>query len=143
MALPAAACPKAPYGLSFTLKDLLYIRSWAERGGLRMEVLLDQVMEGAEFEELLLLRRANAGRRALSIWHTSEGIIAQAAGGQPKLFSGAQPVTVHYATYFASNAPARPAYARPALARAALARPALARHAFASPSFWRHLLLGG
>jgi hypothetical protein len=121
MALPAAACPKAPYGISFTLKDLLYIRSWADRGGLRMEVLLDQVMDGAEFEELLLLRRPNASRRALSIWRTSEGIIAQSAGGQPKLFSGGQPVTEHYATYFASAAPAR--------------------HALARPSFWRHLLL--
>ncbi len=97
---PATARPKAPYGLSFAVQDLLLLRGWAEPRGLRMEILLDQVMDGAEFEELILVRRHGRGRRALSIWRTSAGVIAQAVGGHPMLFSGVQPVVMHFTSHF-------------------------------------------
>jgi hypothetical protein len=119
MDLPASARRKAPYGLSFPVQDLLLLRGWAEPRGLRMEILLDQVMDGAEFEELLLVRCPGRGRRALSIWRTSAGVIAQASGGQPLLFSGVQPVAAHFNNHF---------------------KPASPPH---RTSFWRQLLLRG
>jgi hypothetical protein len=118
METPAAARPKAPYGLSFALSDLVYMRSWAYRQGMNMQVLLDQVMNGAEFEEFLLIQRGGCDRRALTVWRTTAGVVAQESGGQPKLFSGPQPVTLHYATLFAS--PPRPV--RPSLWRQLLFR---------------------
>ena len=116
---PATARPKAPYGLSFPVQDLLLLRGWAAPRGLRMEILLDQVMDGAEFEELILVRCRGRARGAISIWRTSAGVIAQAVGGQPMLFSGVQPVATHFNSHF--NTASHPS----------------------RPSFWRQLLLRG
>lgn len=120
MDLPATAPAKAPYGLSFAVPDLVFVRDWARKRALRMEILVDQVMDGAEFEELILLRVAGGGAngQALSIWRTRNGIVAQANGGHPKLFGSVRVAAQHFATYFAP-APAAP-----------------------RPSFWRALLRG-
>ena len=118
MDLPATARRNAPYGLSFPVQDLLLLRGWAEPRGLRMEILLDQVMDGAEFEELILVRRRGRGRRAISIWRTSAGVIAQAVGSHPMLFSGMQPVTVHFNSHFnAISQPSRTSFWRQLLLR--------------------------
>ena len=74
---------------------------------------------GAEFEELVLVRRPGRGRRALSIWRTSAGVLAQASGGHPMLFSGVQAVSAHFNGHF--NSAAQPN----------------------RTSFWRQLLLRG
>jgi hypothetical protein len=110
MDLPATARPKSPYGLAFAVQDLVQVRAWAAGQGLGMQVLLDQVLDGAEFEELLLIARPGRGRRALSVWRTSAGIIAQASSGQPLLFSTMKAVTDYYANLFNGTAvsPRRP-----------------------------------
>lgn len=85
-----------PYAVAFSLADLVLVRAWAVQRGLSMTVLLDQVIDGAEFEELLLIRGAGASRRALTIWRTAGAVIAQAAGAQPRGFSGIQPALAHF-----------------------------------------------
>jgi hypothetical protein len=85
-----------PYAVAFSLADLVLVRAWAVQRGLSMTVLLDQVIDGAEFEELLMIRGRGPGRRALTIWRTARSVIAQAAGGQPRSFSGVEPALAHF-----------------------------------------------
>lgn len=88
MALEAEARRAAPFGLSFGIDDLLAARGWAEARRLRMQVVLDRVIDGAEFEEMLLLLAADGRRRIATVWRTEGGIVSQAPGRMPRLFSG-------------------------------------------------------
>jgi hypothetical protein len=96
MDLPAVARHRMPYGQAFPLPELVYIRDWAAQRGLVLTVLLDQVLDGAEFEELLLIRGHGPSRRALTIWRTAGSVIAQAAGAQPRAFTCVEPALAHY-----------------------------------------------
>jgi hypothetical protein len=97
-AVPGAAMPShgTQYGLSFAVADLIYVRDWVQRREFCLSILLDQVLDGAEFEELLLIRARLRGRRALTLWRTVSHVIAQAAGGQPRAFSGVQPALAYF-----------------------------------------------
>jgi hypothetical protein len=86
----------SPYGLSFPVADLMFVRDWVQRREYCLSILLDQVLDGAEFEELLLIRARLHGRRALTLWRTGGHVIAQAAGGQPRSFSGVQPALAYF-----------------------------------------------
>ena len=108
----AAARPRTPYGLAFPLPELEFVRAWAERQGLRLEVRLDQVLDGAEFEELLMITAPRSARQALTLWRTDHSVIAQAAGGHPKGFSGVHMALAHFAGTFSAAAPQRRALAR-------------------------------
>jgi hypothetical protein len=101
MHAPAESRPSLPYGISFTVTDLVTVRDWAARHGLSMEVLLDQVLDGAEFEELLLLRGAGGPKRALSIWRATGAIISQQSGAQPLAFASIAPALTYCATLLA------------------------------------------
>jgi hypothetical protein len=103
----AAARLRTPYGLSFPLQELVFVREWAERRGATLAVRLDQVIDGAEFEELLMISVAGRCRQALTLWRTDHSIIAQASGGHPKGFSGVQCALAHFAGVFAP-VPRRP-----------------------------------
>ena len=112
----AVARFKSPYGLAFPLRELIYARSWAERRGAVMTILLDQVLDGAEFEELLLIRRApppaNAVTRlaavpALTLWRSETEIVAQQSGRVLKRFTGVQLALAHYENTFRAAAPSR------------------------------------
>ncbi len=98
---------KAPYGLAFPVHELVFIRAWAEKRGLSMKVLLDQVLEGAEFEEMLLVRglvpsRHSPSRGSLTLWRVSGGaVVAQAQGGQPRVFGGVHAALSHAGAMFA------------------------------------------
>jgi hypothetical protein len=101
-AKPASGGPDAafsrqgtPYGQSFAVADLMFVRDWVQRREFSLSILLDQVLDGAEFEELLLIRAKLRGRPALTLWRTSSHVIAQAAGGQPHAFSGVQPALAY------------------------------------------------
>jgi hypothetical protein len=92
---------KAPYGLAFPVHELVFIRAWAEKRGLSMKVLLDQVLEGAEFEEMLLVRGLVPSRRSLTLWRVSGGaVVAQAQGGQPRVFGGVHAALSHAGAMF-------------------------------------------
>jgi len=101
MHAPAESRPSLPYGISFTVTDLVAVRDWAARHGVAMEVLLDQVLDGAEFEELLLLRGPGGAQRAVTIWRATGAIIAQQAGARPLAFTAIGPALTYCATLLA------------------------------------------
>ncbi|HTZ71709.1 MAG TPA: hypothetical protein VMB71_13720 [Acetobacteraceae bacterium] len=93
----ALDCPRTPYGQAFPLEELVFVRDWAIRRGLTMAVLLDQVLDGAEFEELVLLRGGGPRRRALTIWRTAGSVVAQTVGAQPRAFTCMEGALLYYA----------------------------------------------
>jgi hypothetical protein len=106
----ATARHRTPYGLSFQVQELVFVRQWAERQGLTLAVKLDQVIDGAEFEELLMISASGRARQALTLWRTDHSYIAQAAGGHPKGFACIQQALAHFAGIFGSvPSPARAA----------------------------------
>ncbi len=107
MPISAASRPRAPYGLAFPLAELVFVRDWAEQRGLTMSVLLDQVLDGAEFEELVLIRGRGPNRRALTIWRSAASIVAQAAGASPRAFTGVEPALAHFLALLEASAPRR------------------------------------
>jgi hypothetical protein len=107
MPTSAASRHRAPYGLAFPLAELVFVRDWAEQRSLTMSVLLDQVFDGAEFEELILIRGGGRNRRALTVWRTDASIVAQAAGACPRAFTGVAPALAHYLALLEAAAPRR------------------------------------
>jgi hypothetical protein len=107
MPISAAFRHRAPYGLAFPLAELVFVRDWAEKRGLTMSVLLDQVLDGAEFEELILIRGRGPNRRALTIWRSAASIVAQAAGACPRAFTGVEPALAHFLALLEASAPQR------------------------------------
>ena len=95
MQLPADIRQKAIYGEAFPLPELVFMRDGAGRRGLRMTILLDEVLDGAEFEEGVLIRPTFRPHRAVTVWRTANCIVAQAAGGQPKAFGGIRAAMDH------------------------------------------------
>ena len=66
-----------PYGLAFTLADLVVARKWAEQRNLHMNVVLDAIIDGSEFEEMLVIAPEGSARRTLTIWRTADTVYAQ------------------------------------------------------------------
>ena len=95
MQRPAEIRQQVIYGEAFALPELVYMRDGAGRRGLRMTILLDQVLDGAEFEEVVLIRPTFRPHRAVTVWRTVTCIVAQAAGGQPKAFGGIRAAMDH------------------------------------------------
>ena len=107
MRLPATIRQKAIYGEAFPLPELAFMRDGAARRGLRMTILLDQVLDGAEFEEVVLIRPSFRPHRAVTVWRTATCIVAQAAGGQPKAFGGIRAAMDHVFASLPCSARAR------------------------------------
>jgi hypothetical protein len=103
MHIPATARHRTPYGLSFQVHELVFVRQWAEHQGLTMRVKLDQVIDGAEFEELLMISGPGQGRQALTLWRTDQSFIAQPSSGQPRGFTCVKLALAHFAHIFTAN----------------------------------------
>ena len=108
MHFPATARPRTPYGLAFPVHELVFVRDWAERHGMKLSVKLDQVIDGAEFEELLMIAGVDRPDQALTMWRTDHSVIAQAAGGHPKGFLAVQVALAHFAGLATGAGRARP-----------------------------------
>ncbi len=78
-----AATP--PYGLSFSLEDLIEAKEWTERLQFSLCVVLDHVIEGAEFEEVVVIGSADNRRRILTIWNTGAALYTQVPQGRPRM----------------------------------------------------------
>ncbi len=76
-----------PYAVAFSIEDLVRVRSWAEQRALRLTVVTDQVLDSAEFEELLVIAPPDRERRTLTIWRTHNSVFAQTPGGRPRAFA--------------------------------------------------------
>ena len=96
-----------PHGLAFPVHELVFVHAWAEARGLTMRVLLDQMLEGAPVEEMLLVRVRAAPRRRLMLWRAGgSGVVAQVEGGVPLLFGGIHAALSQLGASFAAK-PAR------------------------------------
>jgi hypothetical protein len=87
MNLPAASLIDTPYGLAFAIEDLVAVRVWAEQRGLILTVALDQVLDGVEFEEVLILSAPDHTVRKLTFWHTLGSVMVQAPNCRPRAFA--------------------------------------------------------
>jgi hypothetical protein len=87
MNTPATSLFKAPYGLSFPIEELVLVRRWAEERALNMIVALDQTLENAEFEEMIILAPPDRRRRTLTIWRTLGSVFLQVPHGRPRAFA--------------------------------------------------------
>jgi hypothetical protein len=108
----AAARQKTPHGVAFPVHELIHMREWAKRRGLQAQILLDQVLDGAEFEELVLLKPPTVSRHAVSLWCTPAGIAVQSAAGRPRLFRGIRAALDYAGTQLRATAPRRPFFWR-------------------------------
>jgi hypothetical protein len=77
---------KPPTGLSFEIPDLLMLQAWMDFHDLRMEIDLDVVTDGEEYEELLGLYDRNRAVRQWRLWRTRVGMMVQPAMGPPMRF---------------------------------------------------------
>ena len=75
-----------PYAIAFSIEELILVRSWAEQRKLRLTIATDQVVDGAEFEELLIIGPPNRQRRTLTLWRTQAAVFAQTPQGRPRGF---------------------------------------------------------
>jgi hypothetical protein len=87
MTQPYIALRQDPYGLAFSVTDLVLVRDWAEQRQLHLLVVLDRVMDGLEFEEMLILTPRRRRHGTLAIWRTRCGIFAQTSRTAPVRFS--------------------------------------------------------
>lgn len=77
---------RAPYGLSFTIEELNSVQYWADHSDFKLAIILDQVCDGVEFEELLVLTEISSRRRSVTLWRTASNIIVQAPHARPHAF---------------------------------------------------------
>lgn len=81
---------KPPYGLAFPIEELVMVRDWAGARGLCMIVALDQTLDYADFEEMLILAPPDRKRRTLTIWRTLGSVFLQVPHGRPRAFATVQ-----------------------------------------------------
>ena len=81
---------KTAFGIAFAVEDLVMLRNWAEQKRLRLTIALDRVIDGSEFEELLMVAPPAGRRRTLTLWRTQDGIFAQTSAGAPQGFATMQ-----------------------------------------------------
>ena len=77
---------RAPHGLSFSIDELNRIIQWTERSSSHLRIVLDQVVDGVEFEELLVLTEQSARRRSVTLWRTASSVIVQEPHRRPNAF---------------------------------------------------------
>jgi hypothetical protein len=77
---------KTPTGLSFAVSELLTAISWAERNGLGLYVVLDWVIDEAEYEEILILTGAAQPLAQHVLWRTANAVFEQHVGAPPRAF---------------------------------------------------------
>lgn len=80
MSRPLTA-PRPPRGYAFPIADLRTVRHWAERRGIRVDILLDHGRPGEEYEEVLAVSAAGAARPAWRLWRGAEHLVAERADG--------------------------------------------------------------
>ncbi len=89
MNVPVTSLSKPPYGIAFTIHDLLRLRHWCEKRGLHMDVALDQTLDDVEFEELLIVSPPSREKRSFTMWRTVSSTFVQTPTGAPRAFASA------------------------------------------------------
>lgn len=84
MTFLARATLPTPYAVAFSIEELLLVRSWAEQRGLHLSIATDQVINGAEFEEMLILAAPGRQTRTLTLWRTPTAVFGQTPHSRPR-----------------------------------------------------------
>ena len=75
-----------PKPASFEVWQLTVLRAWAEYRGLEMAIDLAGQVDGAECEELVILRARHTGDRWI-LWRTADAIMLRSTGGPVSEFN--------------------------------------------------------
>jgi Lhr-like helicase len=86
MAMPFAAPPRPPAGIAFDVAELVLLRGWAEARGLVMEIALNQVRAGEEYEEVVALSPRRGAPPELTFWRGPEMVVLERAAGRVQRF---------------------------------------------------------
>jgi hypothetical protein len=73
----------SPKGLAFAIDDLLCMRDWADRHGIRMAIRLDHGNDGEDYEEVIAFHADAQSACFLLIWRSTEAVIVQPLVGRP------------------------------------------------------------
>jgi hypothetical protein len=75
-----------PQPAPFEVWQLTVLRAWAEYHGLEMAIDLAGQVDGAECEELVILRARHTGDRWI-LWRTADAIMLRSTGGPVSKFN--------------------------------------------------------
>jgi hypothetical protein len=81
-----------PYGTAFSVPELMLLQAWAEFHRLRVVIELDNILDGAEFEEVVVLYGPSSRFRRWTLWRNPESIVIQPANGRCIRFACIQDV---------------------------------------------------
>lgn len=85
--MPVIQLPtKRVCGLSFSIADLLLLRSWAEANNLRMVVRQDHGVEMEEYEEVLAFSQADSALCRWIMWRDANAVFVHPLVGRRQLF---------------------------------------------------------
>jgi hypothetical protein len=71
-----------PKGLAFAIDDLLRMREWTDRHGMRMVIHLDHGVRDEEYEEVIAFHTNIRSSCVLLIWRSSEAVNVQPLVGR-------------------------------------------------------------
>ncbi len=83
----ATARHHSAYGFAFAIEDLNGIRTWAQANDMVMLVALDRVVNGHEFEEMVVLSRPGQREQPIMLWRSFGTVYAQASLAKPRGFT--------------------------------------------------------
>ncbi|HJS85188.1 MAG TPA: hypothetical protein VJ779_06980 [Acetobacteraceae bacterium] len=72
----------APFGIAFSVPELLILRGWAEYHAIRVVVELDHCVDGAEYEEVIALYPAGSSLRQWTLWRSREAVVVEPRHGR-------------------------------------------------------------
>jgi hypothetical protein len=75
------------FGLAFAIEDLSDIRHWAQSHQMTMLVVLDHVLNGVEYEEMVVLSAAEQRDRRILLWRSFGTVFVQTVKGSPRGFT--------------------------------------------------------
>jgi hypothetical protein len=85
--MPVIGLPrKASKGLSFSVPELILIRSWSDANGLRMVVRLDHGSESEDYEEVLALHLGDSPQCHCIMWRGAKTVFVQPMAGHMRRF---------------------------------------------------------
>lgn len=76
-------------GLSFSVADLVLLKSWAKAQNLQMKVHLDHVCDSQEYDEILAFHTANASLFEFIMWRDANSVYVKPIMGWPQRFRSA------------------------------------------------------
>jgi len=74
-------------GHAFPIEELIALRHWAERHGMRLLVELDHCVEGEEYEEALAFYDAGSALRRWTLWRAVDHLVVEPMTGSITRFS--------------------------------------------------------